>query len=41
MPGVDAEHDIVQTSGGRISIAENATAMPQSLLSIEPMGLKL
>ncbi len=41
MPGINAQRDIVETSGGRVSVADNATAMPKSLLSTEPMGLKL
>jgi acyl CoA:acetate/3-ketoacid CoA transferase len=41
MPGIDAERDIVQTSGGRVSIAGDATIIPKSLLSTEPMGLMI
>jgi len=41
MPGIDAQKDIVEASGGRVQIAENATAMHKSLLQDEPMGLAL
>ncbi len=38
MPGIDPRADIVQASGGRVSVADNAITMPLSLLSPEPMG---
>lgn len=41
MPGIDAQRDIVQTSGERVSIAQNAIIMSKSLLSSKPMGLQL
>jgi len=41
MPGIDARRDIVEASDGRVQIADNAEAMPLSILSPEPMGLKL
>ena len=37
MPGIDPARDIVAASGGRVRIAENATAMPLSLLGKAPM----
>lgn len=41
MPGIDAETDIVQASGGRVQIAENAIEMDKSILSRGTMGLEL
>ncbi|MEM9523112.1 MAG: CoA-transferase [Pseudomonadota bacterium] len=41
MPGIDPRADIVDASGGRISVAENAIRMPLSLLRPEPMGMTL
>ena len=38
MPGIDPARDIVTASQGRVSIAENATTMPLSLLAEGPMG---
>jgi acyl CoA:acetate/3-ketoacid CoA transferase len=38
MPGIDPARDIVAASGGRVSVAENATVMPRSLLADGPMG---
>jgi len=41
MPGMDPARDIVAASGGRVSVAENATTMPLSILRDAPMGLTL
>lgn len=41
MPGIDPTRDIVEASGGRVGIAENAVPMPFALLGVEPMGLIL
>ncbi|TNB49781.1 acyl CoA:acetate/3-ketoacid CoA transferase [Martelella lutilitoris] len=41
MPGIDPERDIIAASGGRVSVAENATSMPLSLLSERKMGLTI
>ena len=38
MPGIDPQKDIVDASGGRVSIAVDATPMPLSLLADAPMG---
>ncbi len=38
MPGIDPGRDIIAASQGRVSIAENATTMPLSLLAEGPMG---
>lgn len=38
MPGIDAQRDIVAASGGRVQIAENAVAIPMSLLADAPFG---
>ncbi len=38
MPGIDPQKDIVAASEGRVSIAENASRMPRSILSEAPMG---
>lgn len=38
MPGIDPARDIVAASEGRVTVAENATAMPLSLLAEGPMG---
>ena len=41
MPGIDPEQDIVAASEGRVTVSDDATAMPLSLLSEQPMGLTL
>jgi propionate CoA-transferase len=41
MPGIEPVRDIVEASAGRVRIADDATAMPLSLLRAEPMGLQL
>ncbi len=41
MPGIDPQAHIVGPTNGRVQVAENAKVMPKSLLSKEPMGLKL
>jgi len=41
MPGIDAQADIVAASQGRVRVCGNASAMPLSLLSEGPMGLRL
>ena len=41
MPGVNPQEHIVAASGGRVTVAENASLMPKSLLSRGPMGLML
>ena len=38
MPGIDPARDIVTASQGRVTVAENATLMPLSLLAEGPMG---
>jgi acyl CoA:acetate/3-ketoacid CoA transferase len=38
MPGIDADKDIIAASDGRVSVAEDATIMPLSLLADAPMG---
>ncbi len=38
MPGIDPARDIVAASGGRVTVAEDAVAMPLALLRPEPMG---
>ena len=38
MPGIEPARDIVAASQGRVSVAENAVAMPVSLLAQGPMG---
>ena len=38
MPGIDPARDIIAASQGRVTIADNATTMPLSLLSPAPMG---
>ncbi len=38
MPGIDPARDIVAASQGRVTVAENATLMPLSLLTEGPMG---
>ncbi len=38
MPGIDPGRDIIAASQGRVSIAQNATTMPLSLLAEGPMG---
>jgi propionate CoA-transferase len=38
MPGIHPARDIVAASGGRVSLAENATTMPVALLRDQPMG---
>ncbi|MGP1358425.1 acyl CoA:acetate/3-ketoacid CoA transferase [Roseicyclus sp.] len=39
MPGIEPERDIVAASEGRVSVSENATLMPATLLRDAPMGL--
>jgi acyl CoA:acetate/3-ketoacid CoA transferase len=39
MPGIDPQRDIVDASGGRISVAENAKLMPGKLFAEGPMGM--
>ncbi|WP_298933596.1 CoA-transferase [uncultured Ruegeria sp.] len=39
MPGIDPKRDIVDASGGRISVAENAKLMPGTLFAEGPMGM--
>lgn len=41
MPGIEPARDIAHASQNRVTIAENATTMPLSLLSEEPMELAL
>lgn len=41
MPGIDPGRDIVAASGGRVTVATNASVMPLSLLREGPMGLSL
>lgn len=41
MPGMDPARDIVAASNGRVSVAEDATTMPLSILRDAPMGLEL
>jgi propionate CoA-transferase len=38
MPGIDPSRDIVGASGGRVTVAGNATVLPVSLLAEGPMG---
>lgn len=38
MPGIEPARDITAASEGRVTVAENATLMPLSLLSRGPMG---
>jgi acyl CoA:acetate/3-ketoacid CoA transferase len=38
MPGIDPQRDIIDASGGRVQIAEDAITLPLSLLRDEPMG---
>ena len=38
MPGIEPARDIVAASGGRVSVAPDAVAMPLSLLRAAPMG---
>ncbi|HEY6919028.1 MAG TPA: acyl CoA:acetate/3-ketoacid CoA transferase, partial [Tabrizicola sp.] len=38
MPGIDPARDIIAASQGRVTVAENATLMPLSLLTEGPMG---
>ena len=38
MPGIDPARDIVASSQGRVTVAENAKVMPLSLLADGPMG---
>ena len=39
MPGIEPARDIVEASGGRVRIADDATTMPLSLLADGPMEL--
>ena len=41
MPGIEPARDIVDASGGRVKVAENATLMDKALFAEGPMGLKL
>jgi propionate CoA-transferase len=41
MPGIEPGRDIVQSSEGRVRVAENAGTMPKTLLADAPMGLSL
>jgi propionate CoA-transferase len=41
MPGIDAQHDIVDASHGRVQVAADAIEMPRSILAPGPMGLEL
>ncbi len=41
MPGINPVRDIVEASGGRVKVAENAQLMSNSLFMQEPMGLEL
>ncbi len=41
MPGMEPARDIVAASHGRVAVAENATALPLSILRDMPMGLSL
>ncbi len=41
MPGMYPARDIVAASNGRVSVAEDATTMPLSILRDAPMGLEL
>jgi acyl CoA:acetate/3-ketoacid CoA transferase len=38
MPGIDPQRDIIDASGGRVQVAEDAITLPLSLLRDEPMG---
>ena len=38
MPWMNPARDIVAASGGRVTLAENATPMPLALLRDAPMG---
>ncbi|MFV0384529.1 acyl CoA:acetate/3-ketoacid CoA transferase [Paracoccus sp. (in: a-proteobacteria)] len=38
MPGIDPQRDIVQASGGRVRVADDALVLPLSLLADAPMG---
>ncbi|MFO7920465.1 MAG: malonate decarboxylase subunit alpha [Nioella sp.] len=38
MPGIEPERDIVQASGGRVTVADTATDMPGAILRDAPMG---
>lgn len=38
MPGINPQEDIVNASNGRVSVADNASVMPLSLLSEQTMG---
>ncbi len=41
MPGINPVRDIVEASGGRVKVAENAQLMSNSLFMQGPMGLEL
>ena len=41
MPGIDPRAHIVDATGGRVSVAENAVVMSTDLLARGPMGLEL
>ncbi len=41
MPGIEAQRDIIEASGGRVKVAENAVQMPKSLFSVGLMRMSL
>ncbi|WP_120631892.1 acyl CoA:acetate/3-ketoacid CoA transferase [Ruegeria sp. EL01] len=41
MPGINPQRDIVDASGGRVPVAENAKLMPGTLFAEGPMGMTL
>jgi propionate CoA-transferase len=41
MPGIEPERDIVQSSEGRVRVAENAVTISKALLTDAPMGMSL
>jgi len=41
MPGIEPERDIVQASGGRVAVSDQATIMPRAILRDVPMGLSI
>lgn len=41
MPGIEPERDIVQASGGRVAVSDQATTMPRAILRDAPMGLSI
>lgn len=38
MPGIDPQRDIIDASGGRVTVADDAITLPLSLLADGPMG---